>query len=118
MMKTGKSNKNSTTNFKNAIAVSKEGVLLGLHVIPKSDKTCFPVKYDKWRKSMEIKVNCEARENKANDELIACLASFFSMNEKGIIIVYGRKSRDKTVLLRKKNMNEINAKIVGALSEL
>ena len=67
---------------------------------------------------MEIKVNCEARENKANDELIACLASFFSMNEKEIIIVYGGKSRDKTVLLRKKNMNEINAKIVGALSEL
>ena len=47
MMKIGKSNKDSTTNFKNAIAVSKEGILLDLHVTPRSDKTCFPVKYDK-----------------------------------------------------------------------
>jgi uncharacterized protein (TIGR00251 family) len=64
------------TSFKDAVKESKEGVLLQLHVVPGSSQSVFPAGYNSWRKRLEIKVQSEAKDNKANIEVRETIASF------------------------------------------
>ena len=89
------------TSFKDAIKGSNQGVLLCLHVVPGSSEVVFPAGYNQWRKCIEIKVRSEAKENKANDEVVETIAGFFKISPKNVILVSGQKSREKTVALKK-----------------
>jgi uncharacterized protein (TIGR00251 family) len=89
------------TSFKDAIKSSNQGVLLCLHVVPGSSETVFPAGYNQWRKCIEIKVRSEAKENKANNEVVETIAGFFKISPKHVILVSGQKSRKKTVALKK-----------------
>jgi uncharacterized protein len=84
-----------------AVKQSKDGVLLCLHVVPGSSKSAFPAGYNEWRKCIEIKVRSEAKDNKANAEVVECIASFFSLSPNDVLLVSGQKSREKTVCLKK-----------------
>ncbi len=89
------------TSFKDAIKSSNQGVILCLHVVPGSSQVVFPAGYNQWRKCIEIKVRSEAKENKANNEVIETVAGFFRMSVKDVILVSGQKSREKTICLSK-----------------
>ena len=89
------------TSFKDAIKSSNQGVLLCLHVVPGSSQILFPAGYNQWRKCIEIKVQSEAKNNKANNEVVETIAGFFKISPKNVILVSGQKSREKTVTLKK-----------------
>jgi len=102
------------TVYTDAIKRSKQGVLLCLHVIPGSSQTAFPGKYDEWRHSLEIKVRSEAKDNKANREVIETIAGFFGVSVHDVILVSGEKTRQKTVCLKKISIDAVTAKVKGS----
>jgi uncharacterized protein (TIGR00251 family) len=95
------------TSFKDAIKSSKQGVILCLHVVPGSSQVVFPAGYNQWRKCIEIKVCSEAKENKANNEVIEIVAKFFRISEKDVILMNGQKSREKTICLSKISIENV-----------
>lgn len=99
------------TSYKDAIKGSPQGVLLFLHVIPGSSQTVFPFKYNQWRKSIEIKVRSEAKDNKANTEVLETIARFFKVAEKDVVLMSGEKKREKTVCLKRISSNAVDGKL-------
>jgi hypothetical protein len=95
------------TSFKDAIKSSNQGVLLCLHVVPGSFETVFPAGYNQWRNCIEIKVRSEAKDNKANNEVVETIAGFFNITPKNVILVSGQKSREKTVALKKVTVDTV-----------
>jgi uncharacterized protein (TIGR00251 family) len=95
------------TSFKDAIKSSNQGVLLCLHVMPGTSQILFPAGYNQWRKCIEIKVQSEAKNNKANNEVVEIIAGFFKISPKNVILVSGQKGREKTVTLKKISIDTI-----------
>jgi uncharacterized protein (TIGR00251 family) len=104
-----------TSTWKDAVTRSSEGVLLRLHVVPGSSKSVFPAGYNEWRHCLEIKVTGEAKENKANTEVLATVAAFFHCSTKDLRIVTGEKSREKMILLIKSQMDAVLERLSEAL---
>ena len=102
----------------NAITRGKDGILLKIHVIPGSPKSVFPSGYNEWKKRIEIKVKAEAKENKANIEVIKTMAEYFDHPAKEIFIVQGQKSRDKTIVIKQMNVGDVCKKIEESLNGL
>lgn len=100
------------TSFKDAIKSSKQGVILSLHVVPGSSQAVFPAGYNEWRKCIEIKVRSAAQENKANNEVIQTVAQFFRLSEKNIMLLSGKKSREKTI-----SLHNISVEMIRSLLE-
>jgi uncharacterized protein (TIGR00251 family) len=96
-----------TSTWRDTVTQSSEGVLLRLHVVPGSSKSVFPAGYNEWRHCLEIKVPGEAKENKANTDVLATLAAFFHCSSKDLRIVTGEKSREKTILLVNKRLENV-----------
>ena len=105
-------------DFTQAIQINKQGVLLKLHVLPHAKQSLFPAGYNSWRKCLEIKVNAEAKENKANQEVISCIADFFAVAPNTVSIISGLKNREKTLLLTTISKETIVTKLKEAFDEL
>jgi uncharacterized protein (TIGR00251 family) len=101
----------SMTPFKDAITESQHGVLIHLHVIPGSSQTDFPGSYNQWRKCFEIKVRSEAKDNKANSEILQTVARFFQVSPRDVLLVSGEKHREKTVCVKKISVDAVTAKL-------
>ncbi len=99
------------TSFSDAIKQSNQGVTLCLHVIPGSSQTVFPERYNQWRKAFEIKVRSEAKDNKANVEILETLAGFFQLSPQDVVLISGMKSREKTVCLKKITVKKVHEKL-------
>jgi len=99
------------TTYKDAVKVSPQGVLLFLHVIPGSAQTMFPVTYNSWRNSIDIKVQSEAKDNKANAEVRETIAQFFRLPLKDVVLLHGEKDREKTICLKNISSNMVNGKL-------
>ena len=99
------------TSYKDAIKDSPQGALLFLHVIPGSTQTVFPVQFNQWRHCIEIKVRSEAKENKANIEVVETLARFFQLAARDVVLIAGEKNREKTVCLKKISSNTVERKL-------
>ena len=84
-------------NCNDFIITSKNVLQLKIHVIPRSSQSIFPSGYNKWRKSLEVKVKSKAEKNKANIELIELIAKFFNIHTEKIAIIKGQKSNEKIV---------------------
>ena len=50
-----------------------------------------------WRKALQVKIAAEAREGKANEELVAFLAEVLSVPRKEVRILKGERSGTKLV---------------------
>jgi len=87
--------------FREAIRNHKDGAILHLFVTSGANRTVFPAGYNIWRKRLDIKVRSEAKDNKANNEVVETIARFFKILPKNVILVSGQKSREKTVALKK-----------------
>ncbi|MEM0493231.1 MAG: DUF167 domain-containing protein [Candidatus Thermoplasmatota archaeon] len=90
-------------------AVRSDGLntLIKVHVITGASKTMFPAGYDNWRRSIIIKVRSEARDNKANSEIIDTVSRFFGLPSKKVSIITGGRSRDKILLLSNVSYGDI-----------
>ncbi len=104
-----------TSSWKDAVVGAPSGVLVRVHVVPGSSKTVFPVGYNEWRRCLEIKVKGEAKDNKANAEVLETVAGFFHCASKDVRIVKGEKSREKTVLLAGVARDDVLAKLEVSL---
>ena len=89
-----------------------------LHVLPGSSKSIFPAGYNNWRNSIEIKVKSQAKDNKANIEVINKIAEYLNIPLRDILIISGQKNREKTVAINNLQIDEIYNKIQGSLNGL
>jgi uncharacterized protein (TIGR00251 family) len=105
-------------DFTEAIRQHKDAVLLDLFVTPNARHNVFPAGYNNWRKRIEIKIISEAKENKANKEVIRTLATYFQIAEKNVSIVRGDKSREKGIVIKHISTEEIIHKIRESLNGL
>ena len=99
------------TSYKDAIKASKQGILLHLHVIPGSAQTVFPATYNQWRNSIEMKVQGQAKDNKANTEVLETIARFFKLASNDVILLSGEKNRQKTICLKNITSNAVEGKL-------
>jgi len=84
-----------------AVEESNEGCIIHIKVrLGKSN--IFPAGYDEWRKRVEIEINEEPVKGRANKKIIEMVASFFHVGQDDVEIVYGKKSREKGVRVKKK----------------
>ena len=84
-------------------AVEESGKGCIIHIKVKiGENNIFPAGYDEWRKRVEIEINEEPIRGKANRKIIETVASFFRIGQEDVEIVYGKKSREKGVRVKKK----------------
>ncbi|RLF36875.1 MAG: YggU family protein [Thermoplasmata archaeon] len=97
--------------YKEALSISKKGTILKIHVTPNSTQNMFPAGYNKWRKSIEIKTRSEAKNNRANKEIINKISKYFNVPTENITIITGKKSREKNILIKNLPINQIIKKL-------
>jgi len=101
-----------------AIKKSPDGAHLDLFVKTNADKNCFPIGFNKWRKRIEIKVCSEAKDNKANLDVIREVAKFFNKSIKDVFIISGEKNKEKTILIRNISKGKVIKSLQGYFDEL
>lgn len=84
-------------NFKNAIEIKNNSVIIYIYIILNSKKDCFPYNYNKWRNRIEAKISSIAKNEKANIKLIDILSSVFKLNISNITIISGHHNQYKTI---------------------
>jgi uncharacterized protein (TIGR00251 family) len=104
-------------SYKDAVKESSQGVMLSLHVIPGSAQTIFPVSYNQWRHALEIKVQAQAKDNKANIEVVETIADFFKLSRKDVVLMSGEKNREKTVRLKKISLPKVLERLKESFHE-
>jgi len=104
--------------FREAIRDHKDGAVLHLFVASGANRTVFPAGYNVWRKRLDIKVCSEAKDNKANKDVIKTVAEYFKKPVKDVLIVSGEKSRGKTLLIKNISSNEVIKKLMRSLDGL
>ena len=95
----------SMDELKKAIKIQQDGTHFDLFVIPNANTTLFPAGFNTWRKKIEIKVSSEAKDNKANKEILTTVAKFFNKPVKDVFIVSGKKGKEKTILIKDISLN-------------
>jgi len=86
--------------FDDIIKKHDSGVTINLFVTSNAEECVFPAGYNKWRKRIEITVCSSAKDNKANIEIIKTVADYFNISNRKISLIYGRKKREKTILIK------------------
>jgi len=101
-----------------AIQNHRDGAILHLFVTSGANRTVFPAGYNVWRKRLEIKVASEAKDNKANKEVVQTIAEFFDKPVANVHIVSGEKNREKTLLVKGVSVNNAVKKVKESLDGL
>ncbi len=84
--------------MKDAIKLSKDGVILDLEITPGSKETSIHG-YNPWRKRIEVRIAERAQKGKANAELILFLSDLFKIPSNNIEIISGATSSRKSVMI-------------------
>jgi uncharacterized protein (TIGR00251 family) len=92
--------------MKDAIKITREGVIIDLEISAGSKETAIHG-YNEWRKRIEVRVAQRAQKGKANGELISFLSNLFNINSKNIEIISGLTSSKKSVMILQKKPEEI-----------
>jgi len=90
-----------------AISVTDDDVVIRVFVHPGSSQSVFPSGYNSWRRCIEIQVQSQAKDNKANSEVIKIIAEFFKISTQDVSIVSGQKSKEKIISV--KNLHTTDA---------
>jgi hypothetical protein len=101
-----------------AIRGSKDGVLLDVYVIPGASQAVFPIGYNRWRHRIDMSVDSQAKDNRANRAVLQILGNFFGIPSQDISIVAGLKNREKTILLKNIKRKEVWSKLRESLHGL
>jgi len=102
----------------NAISVSKNEVVLRIHVIAASTQSLFPAGYNRWRRCIECKVKSSAKDNKANKEVVEKISKYFNIIQQDVTLQSGLKSREKTVSLKNVTKKDVCRMIEESLHGL
>jgi len=86
--------------LKDAVKKHKLGATVNLFVTPDARSNVFPTGVDEWRKSIEISVKSPAQDNRANIDVIKTVSEYFDVSHMNVLILNGKKNREKTVLLQ------------------
>jgi hypothetical protein len=105
-------------SYRDAVILSKNKVLIKVHVVPGSSQSVFPAGYNSWRRCILVKLRAEADGNRANDELVDLVAGYFNVSRKDIYIADGQRNRYKTVAVMNVSFYDVCSKIEGSLDEL
>jgi uncharacterized protein (TIGR00251 family) len=73
-----------------------DGILINIEVKPGARTTGIE-DIDEWRDCITVKLKARAEKGKANKELIQLLSSTLALPSSNIIIVGGKKSRQKSI---------------------
>jgi hypothetical protein len=95
-----------------------KGITIDLFVTAGSKKCVFPAGFNKWRKRIDVKVSTKAKDNLANLEVVKIVAEFFDKPIKNVYIISGKKTKEKTVLIKDVSANTIVKKLKEALNGL
>ena len=96
----------------------QDGAILNLFVTTDANNNIFPAGYNKWRKRVEIKVSSHPKDNKANRDVIKTSAEFFNIPVENVLVVSGKKSRAKTVLIKDISSRNVVKKLKESLNGL
>jgi hypothetical protein len=83
-----------------AITAHQDGIVISLDVSAGSKKTAFPSGYNQWRKAFLCRISAPPIEGKANKEIISAMSKFFSVPSYDIIILSGKTSSQKRILIK------------------
>jgi hypothetical protein len=106
------------SKIEDSIKKYKNGALIDIFVTPNAKNVIFPSGYNPWRKRIEIKVSSEAKDNKANIDVIETIAKYFLKPTKDIIIVSGLKNKEKTLFIKDILFDEVVKKLRKSLDGL
>ena len=104
--------------YDDIIKKHKNGTTIDLFITVDSKKSIFPAGLNKWRKKIEIKVSAKAKNNQANLEVVKIIAEFFNKPIKNVFIISGKKSKEKTVLIKDLSVNTVSKKLMESLNGL
>ena len=96
---------------KDAAKRHKIGATINLFVTPDARSNVFPIGIDEWRKSIEISVKSPAQDNRANIDVIKTVSEYFDVSHMNVLILNGKKNREKTVLLQGMTSERIVSKL-------
>jgi len=101
-----------------AIKNHRDGAILYLFVTTGAKNPVFPAGYNTWRKCLEIKVCSEAKENKANKDVIKTVARYFNKPVTSVYIISGEKSREKALLVKGVSIDSVTKRLKESLDGL
>ena len=104
--------------YKDIIKNHSNGTTIDLFVTADSKKCIFPAGINKWRKRIDVKVSAKAKDNQANLEVVKIIAEFFKKPIKNVYIISGKKSKEKTVLIKDLSANNAVKKLKELLNGL
>ncbi len=86
------------TMWADALTEGSDGTYIELDVTPGSGSQAIRG-YDEWRKRIKVTVKAEARDGRANSELITFLGKFLKVPPRRISITSGHTTGQKKVLI-------------------
>lgn len=95
-------------SFEDAVTDAKNGVFIKIEVI-QNTKTLGISGYNKWRKSIQVKLTEYARQGKANEQLLRYLSRIFQKPVRDVKLVSGTTSSRKLILLQNTDSEEVKA---------
>jgi len=101
-----------------AIKNHRDGAILHLFVKTGAKHLVFPAGYNTWRKCLEMKVCSEAKENKANKDVIKTIAKYFNKSVASVFIISGEKNREKTLLVKGVSVDDATRRLKESLDGL
>ena len=106
------------SKIEDSIKKHRDGALLDIFVTSGANAVVFPAGYNPWRKRVEIKVRSEAKDNKANMEVIKTVAEYFHKPTRNVLITSGGKKREKTLFVEDILVDDIVKKLRKSLDGL
>lgn len=87
------------------LQVTKQGIIIPVKVIPKSQKN----EIIGWENDeLKIKIMAIPEKGNANDALISFLAKYLKLSKSSISLHSGEKSRHKRICINGLTLNELN----------
>ena len=106
------------SEFTGAIKDHRDGAILHLFVTTGAKNLVFPSGYNTWRKCLEIKVCSEAKDNKANKDVIKTVAEYFNKPITSVYIISGEKNRKKILLVKEVSVDSATKRLKESLDGL
>ena len=80
-----------------AVREDSDGILINIEVTPGTKTVKVPSGYNPWRKRIEVRLSREAKQGKANRQLIQELSGKLGIKENDVTLISGHTTHKKTV---------------------
>lgn len=96
--------------WKKALTDSPDGIYIDIEVAPGSSSQAIRG-YDEWRNRIKVAVKAEARDGRANTELVNFLGKLFGVPPRRIRIISGLTTGQKRVIIEGLEMKNVIEKL-------